>query len=567
MYWTKRIFTCVLVGILIVASLPLSVSAKDYEFHENDTYWYEVTTEFGEPGIRIWRYLSEENLSVIEVPAEIDGYPVIAIGENAFVWNTNALETLILPEGLKYVEKSAFSGCKKLKEIVFPSSLISIGDDAFAFCPQLPSVSIPEGVRELGRCVFYGCKALREATIANSVTTIGDCTFLKCPSLVTAKVPMVSGGMFRDCPELREVIFSDTITRIDDYAFYNCPSLTSENFAIPDTVTYIGEGAFSLCDSFTSESFALPDAVTFIGEYAFAYCSGLTEINIPRDMTVISDHAFAMMRKLQSIDIPDWITCIGDGAFSGCTALASVKIPESVTEIGNGAFSNCTALTAVTIPETVTYIGEKAFSGCTLLEDLTIPEDLTFLGKDAFAGTAYFTAYRADGSNWEDNMLYLGSYLIEVRPDSGTEFHVKEGTTLIVDYAFSDAYSKSSYCALYLPNSITYVGAKTVLWHRDQYVWVYYDGTPDEWYNVREHRENSYADGRNLVYLIPGDIDRDGHVAASDAMLLRQYLAKLFVFEEEPWETVEANADVNRDGVINARDMLLLRRIVAGLAD
>ena len=201
-------------------------------------------------------------------------------------------------------------------------SIVAIGDDAFAGCSSLTSVTIPNSVTSIGDNVFYECSGLTSVTIPNSVTSIGD------------------------------------------YAFFRCSGLTS--VTIPNSVTYIGDDAFNGCSSLTSVT--IPDGVTSINEYAFASCSSLTSVTIPNSVTSIGNSAFNGCSGLTSVTIPNSVTSIGEYAFDGCSGLTSATIPNSVTSIGMAAFQSCESLTSVTIPNSVTNIGQGAFWGCNFTE-------------------------------------------------------------------------------------------------------------------------------------------------------------------------------------------------------
>lgn len=76
------------------------------------------------------------------------------IGSSAF-WNSNLLETLVLPEGLKTIGERAFESCYDLSEVQLPSTLEAIGDYAFNNCPSLNSVvSRMESPVAISRNVF-----------------------------------------------------------------------------------------------------------------------------------------------------------------------------------------------------------------------------------------------------------------------------------------------------------------------------------------------------------------------------------------------------------------------------
>ena len=95
----------------------------------------------------------------LDVPAEIGGVPVTAIG------------------------RSAFRDCSDVTHITLPGSIATIGDSAFRECLDLVSVTIPEGVTAIGRNAFRDCAALTALTLPGSIATIGTDAFTGCDAL------------------------------------------------------------------------------------------------------------------------------------------------------------------------------------------------------------------------------------------------------------------------------------------------------------------------------------------------------------------------------------------------
>src|SRR5690554_1469931 len=73
----------------------------------------------------------------------------------------------------------------KITSVNLPTSLTSIGDEAFRFCGKLTSITIPDSVISIGSQAFLDCSELTSVTIGNSVTSIGDSPFLYCVNLTT----------------------------------------------------------------------------------------------------------------------------------------------------------------------------------------------------------------------------------------------------------------------------------------------------------------------------------------------------------------------------------------------
>ena len=111
------------------------------------------------------------------------------------------------------IPNNYFEG-SKIKEIVIPNNITSIGDRAFSICTRLTSVTIPNSVTSIGFCAFFGCSSLTSVSIGNSVTSIGVGAFSMCESLKEVTMPI----RFKD--EII-VIFDDTNANFKFYGQQN----------------------------------------------------------------------------------------------------------------------------------------------------------------------------------------------------------------------------------------------------------------------------------------------------------------------------------------------------------
>jgi BspA type Leucine rich repeat region (6 copies) len=154
---------------------------------------FTFTTNSG--AIMITGYNPAAGLNVV-IPASTNGYPVTAIGTDAFNGLTT-ITNITIPNSVTSIGDYAFENCHVLKSVTIPDSVTSIGQEAFVYCFGLRSVTIPNSVTNIGDYAFFQCPVLTSVTIPNSVTNIGVGVFLDCSGLHQAyfqgNAPLVGG--------------------------------------------------------------------------------------------------------------------------------------------------------------------------------------------------------------------------------------------------------------------------------------------------------------------------------------------------------------------------------------
>lgn len=79
----------------------------------------------------------------IEIPSNIEGFPVTDIGEGAF--QNTYIRSVVIPSCVRRIDWFAFSGCTCLESITIPSSVLSIEYGAFDYCPKTMIVKCDKG--------------------------------------------------------------------------------------------------------------------------------------------------------------------------------------------------------------------------------------------------------------------------------------------------------------------------------------------------------------------------------------------------------------------------------------
>ena len=90
--------------------------------------------------------------------------------------------SVIIPEGVTDIGEIAFYGCANLKEVVFPSSLRFIREEAFGDSAITEAI-LPAGLELIEEKAFFSCESLRRAEVPGLSTVIGSDAFGCCDRL------------------------------------------------------------------------------------------------------------------------------------------------------------------------------------------------------------------------------------------------------------------------------------------------------------------------------------------------------------------------------------------------
>lgn len=140
-----------------------------------------------------------------------------AVTINSFtgIGGTDFAETISTNYPTNELPTCSFMGAGDLTNVILPSSITSIGGQAFHSCIGLTNVVIPSSVTTLGDEAFINCGTLTSFTIPNSVTSVGYGAFAFCDELLSVTVgtglTAVGPSFFEDCFKLAAIYASAVV--------------------------------------------------------------------------------------------------------------------------------------------------------------------------------------------------------------------------------------------------------------------------------------------------------------------------------------------------------------------
>ena len=312
------------------------------------------------------------------------------------------VESIAIPENVKYIDNDAFCDCKNLKTITFPNSLILIERDAFYNCRNLEELDLSKTkLVQIGTSAFSYYRNLKAVHFSEKLLTICNCAFRRC-------------GKLSDISSLPQKDISVAVN-----AFEGCP------------ITAFSHPAINIKNSLVIDDNCVS---------GFTGIQPCFEVKVPENVDTIQNGAI-IDDGINELHIGDGIKIIKPEAIM-CESLLLLKLPASLERLSKHAFGeewnpavieNCSNVkiqfkgtTVVEHDENITYsvrdrkfvIGVSKDNNKVILVyacpdyshyELEIPRDVTHIHYDAFR-------------NCKDHYITLpDSLILETEPDWSEE--------------------------------------------------------------------------------------------------------------------------------------------------
>ena len=369
---------------------------------------------------------------------------VISLGNSAFNF-CSLLNEIYIPSTVTTIEEAAFDADGALHTIVVSGENQYF--DSRNNCNALIESSTNRLIRGSDQTIIpYGIASINEwafdfsnitqINIPSTVTTIGDNAFKVCTSLKMVKVDIetpltITSGTFS-----RDLYGNSNRDNISLYVPYGCKAAYEaadywKEFKeivemeppvnIDDTfiaAVPCGEGTANL-------TFKVTNITPFEVEVSASPEDIAGALTIPATVTDENGIEFAVKsigedafrgRALTSVVLPTGICTINSDAFRE-SGLESITFPSTLTAVGHSAFQDCKQLESIDFNHCPAYFEYDCFLGCSNLNELYIPNTVQFRNSDytwawnifgscTSLKTVTFEAFGEGQSRWSTTTLF-----------------------------------------------------------------------------------------------------------------------------------------------------------------
>ena len=249
--------------------------------------------------------------TTIDIPAQVNGVPVVAIGDNAFFLSPSS--TITMHEGIRYIGKMAFFTAN-IGNIEFPASLGSLGAMAFQGI-DFATITFDGNRNSITTDAFDGISSETKIYVYEDATgfigTWGNSSVYRMThfkySITNDEVTITGyGGNAPSDLLVPSSIEGRPVVGLADGALAN---LGITSVKLPSTLKTIGDSA--LVGNFLS-SVVIPPSVTRIGNWAFSFNPNLTTVTLQGNAPTVGFDPWVMTNQnLTYLNVYDTATGYG----------------------------------------------------------------------------------------------------------------------------------------------------------------------------------------------------------------------------------------------------------------
>ena len=392
---------------------------------------YEYKEENG--GITITGYTGTETDVVI--PSTIAGKPVKKLGTYCFSFADTEITSVVIPEGVTYIDNYAFNGLETLTSVKLPSTLKTIYHNAFRMT-GITEIKIPEGTTYIGKEAFNNCKNLKSVSLPSTMQSILTNAFSRCDSLEEITLP-------DNITYLASSSFGSSSSKVDNI-YANAGSTTAKTLE-KNNIAYI---AIAYPQSITLSDDELElvegkDATLTVTEATGNPTPTNTDVEwTSSDEEVATVDENGNIKAVGEGTATITATCVGKNVDEENYASASCTVKvlgveknftystnednEIVIEGYDGGYKHRPEIPSEIEGLPVTAIADNAFVDVDAISTVTLPNSIKSVGENAFGN---LDVYARNNTTTAETLKNAGvDYLSIVTVTLSTEFYNRDGS-------------------------------------------------------------------------------------------------------------------------------------------
>ncbi len=331
---------------------------------------------------------TEKGVTSITIPGRIGPYAVNYIDSTTFQDHCNVVK-VVIPANILEIGSTAFRGCHNLKNVIFETGDVIIGEDAFktqdnrsheAECPDGGVVKSDADNLPAVKLQFTGPVSKTSTPFNYAMSEGGK---YNVESQKSAYISYYSGW-----PENLEIQYNaDTgYSELVDFPSFSDIAGQSK-YVEGDKYSYITAEHEEAAKTAVSK---YPHKLNEMTEYEMQIVNAALEVVIPEGVQSVKDGLFkskgdadvvnyAYPRDVIAYSLKE-ISCKDDGTgkltgtFTDCDLLNSITLINDVENIDDYAFDSCEQLEYVSIPSTLETMGLIPFRNCGMLTTVSFQD-------------------------------------------------------------------------------------------------------------------------------------------------------------------------------------------------
>ena len=235
------------------------------------------------------------------------------------------------------------------------------------YSEDIKYVTIGEGVTTIGSTAFRDHIHMQQCSLPSTLTSIGNEAFCFCFQLINVEIPasctyIDGSGAFNLVPN----VVTQNESLLQDCGARSINGYVEGYFVYADS----SKKSLRACSSAASGEIILDDAIWRIEYMAFAECRDITYIHFGRHLKSIGEWALNGCIGLEGFQFGEELEKIGSAAFGNCFGLKYVYFPNSLVSVGDFAIGNCPVLRTIHLGNSLSSIGSQFFDYCPSIDTI-----------------------------------------------------------------------------------------------------------------------------------------------------------------------------------------------------